>query len=340
MSALFARREGKDRYTLGNDLLRLDFDLRTSDTMYNYIWARNPRSGEFERVYNFGCDVGARERGTTRIVNTIGVKLQLRETLDENEVTIKLVYPSPLVVYRQFEKAASPAAIWNYPDLPQELPSNMRLCDATLAVTYTLRRNDPSFVTSAYHLGGVIDGVTPILNAMWVDNEHVPETMYVEDFGEFDWNRQPPLSHLVTCDVRYCLFYNRDGSGVPYGLVIHGRQKQSLFPHPGNPDGEGVFKVCSTNQEFQPKKAPVDRFNDTNVWCPFTDSRITSPLQWVLFPQFGWGQGGSGPALLQRLRQEMEEKHLSWWAGATRQPSAEIFVRPWPARQPPNTLWR
>jgi hypothetical protein len=140
--------------------------------------------------------------------------------------------------------------------------------------------------------------------------------------------------------VRYYLFYNRDGGGVPYGLVIRGRQKQSLSPHPGNPDGEGVFKVCSTNQEFKPRRAPVDRFNDTNAWCPFTDSRITPPLQWVLFPQFGWGQGGSGPALLQHLRQEMEEKHLNWWAGATRQPSAEIFLRTWPMRQPPSTLWR
>jgi len=127
---------------------------------------------------------------------------------------------------------------------------------------------------------------------------------------------------------------------VPYGLVVCGRHRQGIYPHAGNPDGDGVFKVCSTNQEFRPKRAPAGRFNDTNLSCPFRESRVTPTIRWVLFPELGWGQGGEGPALLERLCRRMEEKHLSWWDGATRQPSAEFFFRHWPGRQPPPTLWR
>ncbi|MCY3021809.1 MAG: hypothetical protein NTW87_22590 [Planctomycetota bacterium] len=355
MSALLAQEAGRNRYVLSNECIRLDFDLRTSDTMYNYIWVRNPTTGKFERLYNFGCDVGARERPVARaagspgdpdvrptphIVNTIGVNMRAKADVSETEAAVTLTYPSPLVVYRQFEKASNPAAIWNYPDLPDPLPSSMRLADATLAVTYSLRKGEAAFTISAKHLGGVIENVTPILNAMWVDNEHVPQTMYIEDIGEFDWDRPAPVSRAETCDVRYFLFYNRDGSGLPYGLVVQGRQKTCVAPHPGNPDGEGVFKVCSTNQEFIPRRAPTGRFNDTNVYLMLTDSRITPPLRWVLFPELGWGQGGTGAELLARLRARTEEKHLSWWDGATRQPSVELFLRLWPARQEPATLWR
>jgi len=340
MGDLLAEHAARNRFVLANDLIRLDFDLRTSDTMYNYIWIRNPLSGQFERLYNFGCDVGARERGTREIVNTIGVNMRAQAEVNENEAAVTLTYPSPLVVYRQFEKASSPAAIWNYPDLPAELPSVMRLCDASLAVTYSLRKGEAAFSVTAKHLGGVIENITPILNAMWVDNEHVPQTMYIEGFGEFDWDRPAPVSRAEVCDVRYFVFYNRDGSGVPYGLVVQGRQKTCVAPHPGNPDGEGVFKVCSTNQEFIPKRAPTGRFNDTNIYFMLTDSRITPPLRWVLFPELSHGAGGTGAELLKRLCARMEEAHLGWWEGATRQPSAELFLRPWPMRQPPPTLWR
>lgn len=340
MTALLAEHAARSRFVLANELIRLDFDLRTSDTMYNYIWVRNPKTGAFERLYNFGCDVGARERGTRDVVNTIGVNMRAQADVNDSEAAVTLTYPSPLVVYRQFEKASSPATTWNYPDLPQPLPSVMQVCDASLAVTYSLRKGEAAFSVTAKHLGGVIENVTPILNAMWVDNEHVPQTMYIEDIGEFDWDRPAPVSRAYTCDVRYFVFYNRDGSGVPYGLVIQGRQKQCVLPHPGNPDGDGVFRVCSTNQEFIPKHTATNRFNDTNVSFALTDSRITPPLRWVLFPELGWGQGGRGAELLTRLRASMEEKHLAWWDGATRQPSVELFLRPWPMRQPPPTLWR
>jgi hypothetical protein len=279
-------------------------------------------------------------RPKPQIVNVIGVKMSAKAEVNENEAAVTLTYPSPLVVYRQFEKASSPAAIWNYPDLPDPLPPTMRVSDAALTVTYALRKGEAAFTISAKHLGGVIENATPILNAMWVDNEHVPQTFYIEDIGEFDWDRPAPVSRAEVCDVRYFIFYNRDGSGVPYGLVIQGRQKTCVAPHAGNPDGEGVFKVCSTNQEFRPKRAPTDRFNDTNVFFMLGDSRIMPPQRWVLFPELSWGQGGAGDELLKRLRACMEEKHLAWWDGATRQPSAEIFLRHWPGRHPPATLWR
>jgi len=158
--------------------------------------------------------------------------------------------------------------------------------------------------------------------------------------GEFDWDRPMPVSLLTACDIRYLLFYNRDGRGTPYGLVFQGRQKNTVGPHAGNPDGEGVFRMCSTNQEFVPRRAPVDHYNDTNVYVPLTESRVTTWTRWALFPELADGRGGAGETLLGSLRRATEDAHLVWWKGATRQPSVEFNLRWWPGRQPPPTLWR
>src|SRR4051812_27195261 len=127
------------RQVLANAALRLDFDLRTSDTMYNYVWLRNPRSGGFERLYNFGSDVAAKERrGTGEWKNTIGVRLRAERDLDGRPNTLRLPYPPPLVLSRQFEKAETPAAIHHSPDLPAELPPTLRVADGSVSVDYAL----------------------------------------------------------------------------------------------------------------------------------------------------------------------------------------------------------
>ena len=55
-----SRRETPEaRVELRNDILRIDYDPRTSDTMYNYIWVKRPSTGEWERCYNFGIDADA-----------------------------------------------------------------------------------------------------------------------------------------------------------------------------------------------------------------------------------------------------------------------------------------
>ena len=39
------RKEAEGRVEVGNEVMRLEFDPRTSDTMYNYIWVRRTDSG-------------------------------------------------------------------------------------------------------------------------------------------------------------------------------------------------------------------------------------------------------------------------------------------------------
>src|ERR1019366_6661828 len=108
---------GPKAYLLGNEHIRLQVDLRTNDTMYNYVWIRNAKTGEFERLHNFGCDCEARLRdGEWR--NAIGVNLQPHPTVSDTEVSLKVITPAPLLLYRQFEKAPDLSAIYNYPDLP------------------------------------------------------------------------------------------------------------------------------------------------------------------------------------------------------------------------------
>jgi hypothetical protein len=51
------------RIELGNPSLRLDFDPRTSDTMYNYIWIRRPDTGRWLPVHNSFAFVALEDGG-------------------------------------------------------------------------------------------------------------------------------------------------------------------------------------------------------------------------------------------------------------------------------------
>ncbi|HYE04484.1 MAG TPA: hypothetical protein VEL07_03080 [Planctomycetota bacterium] len=332
------------RLQIGNDLVRLDFDLRTSDTMYNYVLVWNEAVGAFERRYNFGVDVGARERGGTEVVNTVGVHLEPRVARDGDAVTLELAYPSPLVVYRQFEHADDGRETWSYPDLPRDLarqaPPGMRVADGALVVRYRLRDGEAAFTVDGRHLGGPVHNLCAILNAMWVDNDEVMTDMHVEHIGDFAWDRPAPVQRVDTVDVRYALFWRRDGRGVPFAAVIEGRQRQHLAPYT-NPDGAGCFRACSMNQAFRPRRAPTTGFNDVNLYVPFEPSRGAPAVRWALLPELACGRGGTGDELLARLRERVEARHCAWWDGCTRQPSAELSLRLWQdARRAPATVWR
>jgi len=60
------------------------------------------------------------------------------------------------------------------PRPPRAAPAPVRVCDGSVAVLYKIGAGEAAFETSAYHLGGVVENVTPILNAMWVDNPTSP----------------------------------------------------------------------------------------------------------------------------------------------------------------------
>ena len=93
------REEPEERMQIGNEAIRLDFDPRTSDTMYNYICLNRPDTGRWDRVHNFGIDVGAYRSDTSELINTIGMNL----ILNRDGRSMGVGYPHPLIQYRQFD---------------------------------------------------------------------------------------------------------------------------------------------------------------------------------------------------------------------------------------------
>ncbi len=111
------REEPETRVEVGNEAIRLDFDPRTSDTMYNYIWLKRPDTGRWERVHNFGIDVGADRSDTGDLINTIGMDL----ILTREARSMRVRYPNPLIQYRQFDdKIGTPEKVAKYPDFTTE----------------------------------------------------------------------------------------------------------------------------------------------------------------------------------------------------------------------------
>ena len=194
--------------------MRLDFDPRTSDTMYNYIWVKRPDTGQWERVHNFGIDVGAyradaalrpssakRAAGaeaesseapspsaaagasTGELVNTIGMNL----ILSQEGRSMRVRYPHPLIQYRQFDdKIGSPEKVAKYPDFTAEEMPGLVHADASLEFLYEVDAERPSFVVSGRVLTGKVHHVVYIIDALWTDNHALPTHEYIPSVGEFD----------------------------------------------------------------------------------------------------------------------------------------------------------
>lgn len=171
------REEPEERVEVGNEVIRLDFDPRTSDTMYNYIWLKRPDTGRWERVHNLGIDVGADRPDTGELINTIGMNL----ILSREARAMRVRYPNPLIQYRQFDdKIGTPEKVAKYPDFTtEEMPGLVR-AEASLEFVYQVDAGRPSFVVSGRVLEGKVGHVVTIIDALWTDNHSLPTHEYVE----------------------------------------------------------------------------------------------------------------------------------------------------------------
>jgi hypothetical protein len=242
------RKEVEGRVEVGNEVIRLDFDPRTSDTMYNYIWVKradtgpppsprpsqpSPRpspigggegrgsplgrggggegyppadgqAGRWERVHNFGIDVGAYRSDTGlrpfgfaqggepvepqaqpalsspkggELINTIGMNL----ILSQEGRSMRVRYPHPLIQYRQFDdKIGTPEKVAKYPDFKTEEMPGLVHAEASVEFLYEVDAERPSFVVSGRVLEGEVHHVVYIIDALWTDNHALPTHEYIE----------------------------------------------------------------------------------------------------------------------------------------------------------------
>ena len=316
-----ARQQPQRRVELSNAALSLDFDPRTSDTMYNYIHVRRPDTGQFVRVHNFGIDVrgprsaagpaGSPQESADEI-NTVGLCLDLRR--EGNRLTVR--YPRPLVQYRQFDdNGGSPETVRKYPDFSlDELPSLVH-ADAEVEFVYELDASRPSFTVTGRVLSGVVNTITYIVDALWTDNHACPTHEYVEGFPEFDI-RSPdaPLCRMVDVEnVAFAVFYRHDGNGVPLALLPLEPLRSAIVNFYDNWKCDYDFHAASCNQAYVPDRPCVTGCNDAGyVVAPQAGGRLPG-VRVAFFPELSHARGGMGHDLRRRI---VDAIHLEYFSAA------------------------
>jgi len=319
-----ARKQPEDRLELSNEVLRLDFDPRTSDTMYNYIWLRRPDPGRWERVHNFGVDVGSYRSDTGELINTIGMNLSLlREAR-----SMRVRYPSPLIQYRQFDdKIGSPEKVARYPDFSADETPGLVHAEASLEFTYEMDADRPSFVVSGRVTGGGVRHVVYIIDALWTDNHALPTHEHIEGFPEFDISR-PEAVHckdVETEGVAFVVFYRHDGNGVPFALLPQSPERSRFCNFYDNCKCHYDFRAASLNQQFVPHEPPLTGCNDTGyVASPRPDGSLPG-VRVAFFPELGWSRGGHAHQLRDRIVAAIRE---GYWDAAGSWNRAENGPRP------------
>ncbi len=301
------------RVRLENQGLRLDFDPRTSDTSYNYIWVRRPGDGRWERVHNFGVDVGAYDSQDQREMNCVGMNL----SLERIGRTLKVTYPSPLVQYRQFDdRIGTPELIHKYPDLTASDARGLVHAEASIEFRYEIDAQRPSFVVSGRVLQGKINYAVFIVDALWTDNHFLPTHELVEGQPEFDPARaegKKACAQVPIEKVRYAIFYRRDGEGVPFALLPLLPDRARVCNYFDNWKCLYDFRTSALNQQFVPDDPPVSGANDTGyLTSPRADGTLP-PVRVAFFPELGWGQGGKGDELRQRIVRSLKQSYPASW---------------------------
>jgi hypothetical protein len=310
-----SRAKPEKRVELANPAIKLDFDPRTSDTMYNYIWVKRPGDGVWERAYNFGVDVRGFKTTDNSVINCVGMNLSLKQSKNAMQVT----YPKPLIQYRQFDdKISSPDLIKRYPDFTKkELPSLVH-SDAALDFTYELDPAHPSFTVSGKVTSGSIQNITYIIDALWTDNHSLPNRVYFEGFIEFDmFTPEAVLSKEVSIEnVAYVIFYRADGGGVPFALLPLLPDKAAICNYYDNWQCLRDFKLSAMNQQFIPDDPAVKDCNDSGY---VVDPKPDGTLQGVrvaFFPELGWHAGGTGHELrgkiIDAIKRDYSETAQFW----------------------------
>ena len=297
--------EGREH--LQNEWIRLDFDRRTSDTMYNYVWVRRPDTGEWVRLHNFGVDVRTPSGADSAILNMIGMDLDLARDATRIEVT----YPNPMVRYRQFEKAQTLADVNNYPDITRSQAAGLVHADASVRFVYELDAGRPSFVVSGRVLQGEVTNVVYIIDALWTDNHVLPTHFAGQTYPEYAIDEPDAEQKQRTYieDMAYVFFYRRDGRGCPFVFLPLRPDRSLVYNLFNNSRCLRDVRVASTNQAFIPEDPPVTGCNDTGyVAEPDPDGALRG-VRVVFLPELGWGQGGRGDG----LRIAIEERIDAQW---------------------------
>jgi len=301
---------------LGNQSMRLDFDPRTSDTFYNYIHIHRPDTGQWQRAYNFGIDVRTpRPDNPALLYNLLCMRLEL----ERQGRAIRVVYPGPLVQIRQFDDKISPLAlIERYPDFTRDEMDKLVHADGSVEFVYEIDPDKPSYTVRGKVLSGLVRQVAIIVNGLWVEDQPMPTHEFIEGFPEFDMAKpEARLSREVEiANVAYTIFYRHDGQGLPLALLPLEPVKADMINFFDNWQCLRDFGQMARNQVFAPKNPPVKGCNDS-AYQPVTSPDGTIPgVRVVFFPELGWGRGGEGLALRERLVAAIQADYWGgqmWW---------------------------
>ncbi|MGA2258554.1 MAG: hypothetical protein ABSG53_28145, partial [Thermoguttaceae bacterium] len=302
------RAEPEKRLPLQNELLRLDFDPRVSDTAYNSIWVRRPGTDAWERVYNFGVDVHAPEASDLRDINCVGLGLSLRR----EGRAMRVAYPWPLIQCRQFdEKIGKPELIRRYPELSADDKKNLVHADTAIEFRYEIDAHRPSFVVSGRVTQGRVNMAIYIINGLWTDNHAQPTHEYIDGRPEYDIVR-PEAAACREAEIEkvaYVVFYRHDGDGVPFAMMPLSPEHARVCNFYDNWKCLYDFRASALNQQFIPAAPPITGCNDVGyIATPHADGTI-APVRFVFFPELGWKQGGKGPVLRERIVRSLKKDY-------------------------------
>ena len=171
------------RVQLENQNLRLDFDPRTSGTDYNYIWVRRPGTERWERIHNFGVDVGSYDSADQQEMNFHRHQPLAESRRPRDAGHLSLAPGAVPPVRRPYRHAQM---IRKYPDFTSEEAHHLTHADARLEFRYEIDPERPSFVLSGRVLQGRISSVVYIIDALWTDNHFLPTRELVEGRPEYD----------------------------------------------------------------------------------------------------------------------------------------------------------
>ncbi|MGD0089490.1 MAG: hypothetical protein ABSE73_06175 [Planctomycetota bacterium] len=305
----------EERIPLANEALKLDFDPRTSDTMYNYVWVRRLGTGAWERLHNFGVDVRVRQAGKQLdelpggIINAVGLCLDIRR--QGHRATVR--YPNPLIQYRQFDdKIGSPELVRKYPDFSRgELPALVH-ADAEVEFVYALDPVRPAFTIQGRVISGQISDITYIIDALWTDNQACPTHEYAEGFPEFDISRPEGVycKNFEAENVAFAIFYRHDGNGVPFALLPLEPTRGGFCNFYDNWKCDYDFHTCSCNQAYIPQRPCITGSNDAGYLTnPQSDGRLPG-VRVAFFPELSYLRGGYAHELRGRI---VEAIRTQYW---------------------------
>jgi hypothetical protein len=222
-----------NRLRISNNLIALEFDRRTSDTTWNYVWLRDPVDDTWHRSYNFGIDMIPRELPGVFISENLKLDVQ-----DKSKgCHVRVCYEAPLVLYKNKRFTYSGKVI----------------------ADYYLPWGKPYFDCQVHIESGDYSYIIHIINALWVENPGLPRRVLVP-------GQQIYAKHDVTIPiykVPYVLFYDRTdrASAILFGFSEDNgfvRAKYGLCNYlPGH-----AYHQYALGQDYAPATHYTDGYND------------------------------------------------------------------------------